>query len=68
VSCGALGHATDFCFAEVKHGGGQVCTHYLSRTNNGRGHFGVGRGYKSILFGNDLGPTRDSGVKPTQRV
>jgi hypothetical protein len=60
-------HSADLCFAEIKHGGGNVCTHHLSYRNNGRGYLSVRPGHESILFGYNLGPTRDGGVEPTLR-
>jgi hypothetical protein len=63
-SLGLLGHATDLCFAEIKHGGSNVCTQHLSCRNNGRRHLSLRPGHESILFGYDLGPTTDDDLEP----
>jgi len=62
-SLSVLGHATHLCSAEVKHGSGNVRTHYVTHGNNSCNHFGVRRGNKSILASDDFVPTRDDRVQ-----
>jgi hypothetical protein len=62
-SLGVLGHATNLCSAEVKHGSGNVRTHHSTHGNNSCSHFRVRRDDKSILASDDFVPTRDHRVQ-----
>jgi hypothetical protein len=67
VAASSLAIRPDFGFAQVQQGSGNLYPHHLGSHNNGCRYLCTRRGYKRILFREDLGTTSDDDLKPADR-